>query len=182
MFHKPPLHPVCMALLLALSGNEALADKPGAVQPPIHFKADHSLSRLKEGITELEGKVEISQGNSLIQADKAILRSVKGKVEQIELLGQPAHWQMKPDKGTEIQAQALTIRYHVRSDRIELEGQAEITQGKSHAQGEYFQLNRKTGELLGGEADGNKGRVELTLPPPEPDNNTTNKSKPDAPR
>ncbi len=183
MSHRSFFQQRVLALLLLSVSNAGWADTPTpATQAPIHFKADHSLSRLKAGITELEGQVEISQGNSLILADKAILRSVKGKVEQIELLGQPARWEMKPDKGEAIQAQARTIRYHVRTDRIELEGQAEITQGQSHAQGEYFQLDRKTGELLGGKADGNKGRVELVLPPPEPENKTTSEKKPDAPR
>ncbi len=165
----------CRILVLALLiGLPAVQ----AGEPPIHFKADRSHARLKAGTTILEGQVEITQGKSRIRADRAILTQQKGKLQQVTLTGQPAHWQMTPEKGAAMQAEALEIRYQPRTDIIELIGSAVITQGEQRAQGEYFKLNRKTGELLGGDVNGGQGRVELVLPaPPHPDE----EKQPDAP-
>ncbi len=169
---------IVLWLLLLSQAAPVKAETRGMAPAPLLFKADRSRADLKRGVTVLSGHVEIRQDDILIQADVATLRKQGNKLDNIELQGNPVHWSMQTEDKKPLHAKAQKILYRPATDVVELFDQVVILQGEDRLQGDYFQLNRQTGELTGGQVDGGKGRVEILLTPPE-----KNKENPhDAPR
>ena len=110
----------------------------------------------------ISGKVVISQGTLLINADKAVITRVKGETQKITLTGAPARLQQMNDNGELMKASAKQIVYILSTEQISLLGNVIINQTRGSMRGESIRYDIKTGRLTGG-GDGN--RIQMRLEP-----------------
>lgn len=134
-------------------------------QKPLEVNADSTNGILGDGVTVLNGNVEIRQGTLLIRADSAEVDKTDGKVRQITLRGDTAYLQQEIEELGLVKARALVIEYQVGSGMVLLSGSADVQHPQYSVSGEQlrYDLNVQHFEGIGSE-DGN-GRVHIRLDP-----------------
>jgi lipopolysaccharide transport protein LptA len=88
---------------------------------------------------------------------------VDQKVVRITAEGNLAHYeqQLNPDEDRVI-ANAETIVYHTQTERVELMGQAHLTQNDNEFRGALIEYDMRAGKV---NASGSEGRVEMIFAP-----------------
>ena len=89
---------------LALSGDK---------QQPMDVESDTFESDDQSGVTVFKGKVKVTQGTLVIQADTVTLhRGKDGKIARVLGEGKPAHYRQRRDgKEVDVVAQARELEY-----------------------------------------------------------------------
>ncbi|NND66508.1 MAG: lipopolysaccharide transport periplasmic protein LptA [Halioglobus sp.] len=102
---------------------------PNDREQPIHISADKALRDEARGVTIYSGSVHMRQGTMEIEADNITFYHASENADQIVAEGAPAKMQQQPepDKGL-VFAEAKTIHYFRREDRVRLQTQARIEQ------------------------------------------------------
>lgn len=122
---------LCHTTLLALSVFFAAhaGALPGDRNQPIHISADKALRDEARGVTVYSGSVHMRQGTMEIEADNITFYHASENADQIVARGAPAKMQQQPepDKGL-VFAEAETIHYFRREDRVRLQTDARIEQ------------------------------------------------------
>jgi lipopolysaccharide export system protein LptA len=152
------------ALLYAISGF-ALA-LPGDRDQPIKIDADSAERSEKTGVTSYIGSVELTQGSLNILADRIDIYTINGEVDHAIATGERAYFsqQQSIDKQP-IKAWALTIKYALNDEIINLLGDARIEQDGSTVNSpeiDYY-ADQELVKAKGG-TQGTKDRVHVTLP------------------
>lgn len=157
--------PALLALsLLVATGASAL---PGDREQPIHISADKALRDEARGITVYSGSVHMRQGSMEIEADNITFYHASENADQIVANGAPAklRQQPEPDKGL-VHAEAQTIHYFRREDRVRLQTDARLEQDGALVTGDsidYF-IDRQLVQAQADESrEGNK--VFVVIPP-----------------
>lgn len=134
-------------------------------QQPLEVNADSTNGILGDGVTVLNGNVEIRQGTLQIRADSAEVDKTDGKVRTITLRGDSAQLQQQIEDMGLVRARARVIEYQVGSGMVLLNGGAEVEHPQYAVSGEQlrYDLNLQHFEGMGGE-NGN-GRVRIRLDP-----------------
>ena len=140
---------------------------PGDREQPIQIDADSAERSEKTGITSYIGSVELNQGSLNILADRIDIYTVNGEVDHTIATGERAYFtqQQSVDKAP-VKAWALTIKYSIKNEIINLLGDARIEQGGSIVNSpeiDYY-ADQELVKAKGGKS-GSKDRVHVTLPP-----------------
>lgn len=155
---------VVLTLLLAAWSLPAVALQSDRQQPLV-VNADTTNGILGDGVTVLNGNVEIHQGTLLIRADSAEVDKTDGKVRQITLRGDSAYLQQEIEDLGLVKARARVIEYQVGSGMVLLNGGAEVEHPQYAISGEQLSYDLNVQHFEGnGSGDGN-GRVHIRLDP-----------------
>lgn len=154
-------------MLLVASSTAVAAKKPmlPAIKPPtgaITLTADNA-ELVREGLSRLSGKVELTSNSLDMNADKADVRQFASGQFEATLTGAPAtlvHRAVAADD-VPVSAQATTLRYDTRSGLIELTGQARLTRDKDEVTGSSIRYNVKERRIQASGGEG--GRVKIIL-------------------
>jgi lipopolysaccharide export system protein LptA len=143
---------------------------------PINIEADAVEMREAEGISIYTGNVRISRGSIEFTGEKITIISQAGRLQQIEIEGQPATFYQLNDQNEDIRAQGLHMRYLAADDTLELNGEALLVKQQSRFSSEHIVYDAgrdmvTAGQLQGGPAatadPAEKPRVKITLHPEE---------------
>ncbi len=109
----------------------------------LHIEADWSHLDHKTGICTYYGHVKLTQGTTVITADKAITYINKqNQLEKAVAIGKLASYSTLPDNSQlEFVALADTINYYPLQTLVELVGDASATQGKDSFAGPHMFYN-----------------------------------------
>ena len=132
---------------------------------PLEVNADSTDGTLGDGVTKLNGHVEIRQGSLLIRADSAEVDKADGKVRQITLLGNSASLEQEIEELGLVKARAQKIEYKVSSGIVILSGAAQVHHPQYEISGEQLRYDLNVQHFEGsGDKNGN-GRVHIRLDP-----------------
>ena len=109
-------------------------------QQPALLQADSATINHKTGISVYTGHVKLVQGSTVITAD--VLTTLSTNQNQLELataIGNPATYSTLPDNTTMMfNASALTLKYQVPSQQVDLTGNAKALQGNDSFAGPHI--------------------------------------------
>ena len=151
----------CLALLIACSPAFALKTDR---QQPLDVDADRSDGTLGDGTATMQGNILIRQGTLLIRADTANVEKAEGKVNLIELIGNPVHLQQEIEEQGLVTAEAGKMEYEVATGIVTLTGAADVVHPQYHISGEVlvYDMNLQHFQGSGDEQD---GRIRIRLDP-----------------
>jgi lipopolysaccharide export system protein LptA len=160
-----------LALLAFPLGVQAL---PEDSDQPIHIRADTAEIDNQAERVIYRGSVQVDQGTLRVTAETMTIDYEDQKVVRITAVGNPAHYKQQIELDEpEVHADALTIIYHTRDERIELKEQARLEQEGSTLAGDLIIYDIVEGKVdATAEAD---APVRMTLQPA-----TVEKSSPDS--
>jgi lipopolysaccharide export system protein LptA len=100
---------------------------------PIEIHADSAIRHEKEGVTTYNGNVLMRQGSLQVEADTITVSNSDNKsATNLLATGKPAKFQQQPEANKDIvYATANIINYQLDEGKIELAGQALLTQGEA---------------------------------------------------
>ena len=155
-----------IALLLFVIPGATFA-LPGDRDRPIQIDADSAERSEKTGVTSYIGSVELIQGSLNILADRIDIYTINGEVDHAIATGERAYFTQQQTIDKEpIKAWALTIKYALNDEIINLLGDARIEQDGSIVNSpeiDYY-ADQELVRAKGG-TQGNAERVHVTLPP-----------------
>jgi lipopolysaccharide export system protein LptA len=146
----PHLRVVLGAVLLVALPLSTLA-LPGDNQQPINIQSDRATQKADDNgeKTEYFGNVIMTQGSLLINANHLVIHSINRKANKIIAIGQPAHFQQQSDPAkAPIQAKADHINYDLSSEKVILEGNANIEQNDANVSGNRIEYNVATEQVI----------------------------------
>lgn len=132
-------------------------------QQPLEVNADSTDGTLGDGVTVLRGHVYIKQGTLRINADRADVEKVEGKVRQVVLYGDPAVMVQEIEQQGVVEARAKTITYHVGSGLVTLEGGADVKHPQYEISGEQLTYDLNAQHFMGSGTD--DGRIRIRMDP-----------------
>jgi len=152
-----------LALMMPLSALALSSDK----QQPIHIEADSVVINDSQGTAVYRGNVHYSQGSTHLQADEVTLYSSdRQKVDKVVAKGNPAKFSQRPDnQDQDMRGEAGHIEYYAADERVILEQDAHLWQGKNEFSGsriEYDTAKQVVKALTSGEE---AGRVQVIIQP-----------------
>lgn len=155
------------ALLSFVSGMlvsfQALA-LPEDSQQPIHIHSDSAELDQNKNVAIYHGSVKMEQGTMTVTGDTMTVVLQDQLVVKIIAEGDRAHYQqqVKPDESM-VFADAKKIVYFTQEERVELTGNAYLTQDKNEFTGELIKYDVNEGKV---DASANgQGKVQMVLQP-----------------
>ena len=148
---------------LLLTTKQALA-LPQDSEQPIHIHSDSAELDQNKNLAIYRGSVRMEQGTLVVTADTMTIELENKLVVRITAEGDRAHYQQqfKADQSM-VNADAKTIVYYTQEDRVELTGNAYLTQDKNEFTGELINYNVREGKV---DAQSNgQGKVQVILQP-----------------
>lgn len=134
-------------LLVLSADSHAL---PEDNQQPINIQADRATQQSLQGSerTEYFGRVVMTQGSLLVNADHLVIHSVDRKVTHIEASGTPARFQQQSQPETPpVVARANKIDYRLETKIVILTDNAHINQPDASFSGNRIEYNVGTEEV-----------------------------------
>ena len=150
-------------LCLCMLSTAAFALKSDR-QQPLEVNADSTDGTLGDGTATLKGHVEIQQGTLLVRADVASVEKTDGRVQRIELTGEPVHLQQEIEEQGQVTAEARNVVYEVASGIVTLTGAADVVHPQYHISGERLVYDMNLQHFQGSGGDEN-GRIRIRLDP-----------------
>jgi len=115
---------------------------------PIHIRADSAELDQKGDRAIYRGSVQVDQGTLRVTADTMTIERENEKVVRIIAVGTPAHYQQQVEADQEqVKANASTIIYHTRDERIDLKGNANLEQEGSTVAGDLIVYDIVAGKV-----------------------------------
>ncbi len=154
-----------LLMLLAAMGvsmnAHALPDDAGQ---PIHIRGDNAEFDQNNGLLIYTGEVRIDQGTLRVTADRMVVEYRDDQVVKITAEGKPASYQqqLESDEGL-VNADAKTIVYHTTAEKVDLIGDAFLTQEGNEFQGSVIRYNIRQGRVDA--ESGNDAPVRMMLQP-----------------
>ena len=136
-----------VVLLLCL-GVECAYAVPEDADQPIHIQAENAeIDQENQQVTYI-GSVKINQGSLQVTAERMIVDYREQKVVRITATGSPAHYlqQLEAEQGA-VQANASTIIYHTQDERIDLKGNANLSQRGNVISGDLIHYDIVAGKV-----------------------------------
>jgi lipopolysaccharide export system protein LptA len=136
---------------------------PEDADQPINIRADTAELDEGKGLAIYRGSVQLDQGTLRVTADTMTIEMVDQKVVRITAQGNLAHYQQQLNRGDDaVVAKAETIVYHTQAERVELMGQAYLSQNDNEFRGTLIEYDIRAGKV---NASATEGRVEMILAP-----------------
>ncbi len=173
-----PRRPLQALLLLAATYCTSLNSfaLPDDVNQPVRIEADSAVRDESRGQTIYSGDVKISQGSLVISADSIVILEVDSELSSIVANGEPATLSQQLNiEGERVYASAQKIEYNVTTAAVELQDQAQLTQGGSKISSQQITYNVRD-QIINAQSAGTGSRVEMVIPAkviaqPDSDNN-----------
>jgi lipopolysaccharide export system protein LptA len=149
-------------LLLFVSSTASAL--PEDAQQPIHIHSDSAELDQTKSVAIYHGSVKMEQGTMTVTGDTMTVELQDQLVVRIIAEGKRAHYQqqVKPDESM-VLADAKKIVYFTQEERVELTGDAYLTQDKNEFTGELIKYNVREGKV---DASANgQGKVQMILQP-----------------
>lgn len=106
---------------------------PEDLKQPVEITADQLISNEKQGSSQYQGAVLITQGTFKLQGDSVFIAHPQNQLETIKALGTPATFKQFNNKSNNwISGHAQEIFYNAKSKTIQLTGQALVKQENKH--------------------------------------------------
>lgn len=149
-------------VFLFFAGN--VGALPEDAEQPIHIRADSAELDENKNLVVYHGSVRMDQGTMRVTADKMTIELKDQLVVRITAEGDRAHYQqqLKPDESM-VYADAKTIVYFTQDERVQLTGNAYLTQNKNEFSGDSIKYDIRAGKV-DAQATG-EGKVQMTLQP-----------------
>lgn len=166
MQRRNPIHSLALTLavsLLCIAASEAIA-LPEDAEQPIHIHSDSAELDQNKSVAIYHGSVRMEQGTMTVTGDKMTVELQDQLVVRIIAEGDRAHYQqqVKADESI-VFADAKKIVYFTQEERVELTGNAYLTQDKNEFTGELIKYNVREGKV---DATANgQGKVQMILQP-----------------
>lgn len=121
---------------------------PEDADQPIHIRADSAEVDQQAEQVVYRGSVQVNQGTLLVTADQMTIEYEEQKVVRIIATGAPAHYrqQLETDDAL-VKADASTIVYHTKDERIDLSGNASLEQQGNTLTGDLIQYDIVAGKV-----------------------------------
>lgn len=160
-----------LALLLAFPLLASALDSDR--EQPIHVRADHAEMNRTTGVSLYRGDVLIDQGSLHIEADWVRVHHPNNELERIEAEGQPVHFRQRPEGARDdVRGKSLRLDYHVKDDRIELQGQAQVEQAGDRFSGETIHYDMANSRVKADSRGLEDGRIHAIIQPRSKDEET----------
>ena len=173
--HRPVVWPHCVILLIL---SELAGALPEDSDQPIHIRADTAEIDNQAETVIYRGAVQVDQGTLRVTADEMTIEYEDQKVIRIIAVGKPAHYQQQIEPDQElVKADALTIIYHTRDERIELQEQATLEQEGNTLTGDLIIYDIVAGKVDATARD--DATVRMVLQPAATKQATTGSPDPD---
>jgi lipopolysaccharide export system protein LptA len=158
-----PRSGVLLGTLLLLIAGPAGAIPEDATQP-IQINADSAELDENKNIAVYHGNVRMEQGTMRVTADTMTIELKDQLVVRISAEGDRAHYQqrVKADEPM-VFADAKTITYFTQEERVQLAGNAYLTQDQNEFSGDLIDYNIRDGKV-DAQATG-EGKVQMILQP-----------------
>jgi len=130
-----------LALLwCALPGGAAAL--PEDADQPIHIQADRAEIDQNSRLVTYTGSVRVDQGTLRVTADVMTVEYENQQVVRITATGSPARYrqQIRVDEDT-VRADALVIVYHTQDEKLDLKGNAFLTQEGNEITGDLIKYD-----------------------------------------
>lgn len=131
---------------------------------PIHIQADRVELDERNKVSTYQGNVVLTQGSIRLQAEQLVVHRDGEGVGQIVADGDPAEFRQRPDDGAEIVGQAQQLRYTASDSRVQLIGDARLTQGEDLFAGPRIVYDTERSLVRAGSESG-EGRVRAIINP-----------------
>ncbi|MDP6376759.1 MAG: lipopolysaccharide transport periplasmic protein LptA [Pseudomonadales bacterium] len=161
------LRALTLGALLLLNGTGALA-LPDDASQPMHIEAEQAEIDQHKRQFIYTGEVTVKQGTLSVTADHMVVdyveRDSKQTVTRITATGNPAHYsqQLEEDEGR-VWANARKIVYHTENEKIDLKGNAHLTQLGNEISGETINYDVTAGRVDA--SSGTDARTKMILTP-----------------
>jgi lipopolysaccharide export system protein LptA len=146
-----------------LLGPVALA-LPEDADQPIHIRADNAEIDQDQQLVIYRGQVQVDQGTLRVNADEMTVEYRDQKVVRITATGNPAHYQQQIEVNEDqVKARSSTIVYHTQDERLNLVGDAYLSQKGNEITGDEI-----TYDIVAGKVDAHSntsGPVRMILQP-----------------
>ena len=164
---------LCLSLpLMALESDR---------QEPLEVSANSTNGTLGDGITTLQGSVDIRQGTLRITADEAEVKKVYGRVSSVTFRGEPASLQQEIEEQGLVHATANIIDYQVASGIVTLSGNADVNHPQYKISGELLTYDLNVQHFQGSSDVNGNGRIHILLDPEVIKSEGAKKEKKDLP-
>ncbi|MDH3641825.1 MAG: lipopolysaccharide transport periplasmic protein LptA [Gammaproteobacteria bacterium] len=121
---------------------------PEDADQPIHIRADNAEIDQQQGLVIYRGAVRVDQGTLRVTADEMTVEYVEQKVTRITAIGTPAHYQQQIDADKEqVKAHSSTIIYYTQEERLDLMGDAFLTQEGNEVTGDLIKYDIVAGKV-----------------------------------
>jgi lipopolysaccharide export system protein LptA len=156
------------AVLLALHCCAfALTSDP---QQPIEIEAQQMILDERNSVSTYSGRVVLTQGSILIEAEKLVIYMRNNKLERMEAFGSgtaQASFRQQLANGEETRANAGRMEYRAADSRLILRQQAQLRQRGNHIQSERIDYNTSSNSLIAGQASHRdpQQRVRIVIDP-----------------
>lgn len=168
---------VLLFAMLVATGFAAYAERADR-EKPINVEADRMTADDLKKVAVFEGRVVLTQGTTVLRADRIVVRQDKDGLQAATATGKPATFRTKRDGVDEwIDGESQRIEYDQRQERVELFDRARLVRDKDEVRGDYISYETKTEvfqvqptKVAGANNDGRSGgRVSATFQPkPKP--------------
>ena len=158
-----PLQRLLLATLTAFATPAAWALTDDADQP-IQIHSDELVYEEKASRATYKGDVQVNQGSLKINAEMVTIEFEDDKVVRLIANGSPAYYSQKLKSDQEnMQADARKIVYHTRDEKVDLEGDAHLTQEGNDFRGELIEYDIRAGRVDAASTE--PERIKMTLQP-----------------
>ena len=121
---------------------------PEDADQPIHIRADSAEMDQQQGLVTYRGKVQADQGTMRVTADVMTVEYVDEKVVRITAKGTPAHYQQQIEADQQqVKGHSSTIVYHTQDERVDLKGNAFLTQEGNEITGDLIKYDIVAGKV-----------------------------------
>ena len=144
------------AALLLAAAAAPLAALPEDADQPIRILSKEMVYDEKAARAVYKGGVTVNQGSLQITADTVTVELEDQRVTRVTADGNPAYYSQQLNEGaSRVKADATTIVYHTRDERVHLQGRANLTQKGNEFHGELIEYDVRAGRVdaSGGEAE-----------------------------
>ncbi len=136
---------------------------------PISVSADKARLDDNKGIATYTGAVELTQGDTRLNADRVVLFRNQAGLSRIEASGSPARYQQPNSDGSgKTDARALNITWSGSDNQLTFEREAVIEQNGNLFRGDvihYDTSRRVVTAQSGSDTEAGGGRVEMIIQP-----------------
>jgi len=157
-------------ILLALCCVPAtsLQALPSDAEQDLFLEAETLEYDEKAGTIVYSGKVKMSQGSMLIEADQVVIYGDAERATKVTATGKPALFKQTPKAGeSPVKARATKLVYQVGDKSLLLQGQASLDQDGTSLSSERieYDVNKALVKASRGNTQAEDDRVRMVIPP-----------------
>ncbi len=150
---------LCLCLLTSANASYAIDAKSNL---PISIESDSALLDDSTGTSTYSGNVVISQGDSVVNADKIDVKAIDRKISSITATGKPAHFLQSDAVLGKTEGYANIIVFSAQEAILSFEGDASLIQTHNSFSGEKieYDIMKKAIRARGDENSGKRVKIQ----------------------